>query len=262
MPSASLTCGPLELSTSTRSSYAAARYPVERFLSSSLQRPENSLRQGHRLAGRRCFCVAFDVVPDGACDIDEVSGEVNISPTKRYQFTAAKACRAIQQHHDPFPLRQFQKHRLELCRCEHLRILKKGVLRIALVPFVLCLLTLLTCAAHAASRNSAYVRLSQVGYEAGQTPFRAYLMSTTDTTSRTASCVNSNVYLPRFPFRICVSLSLLQPIATGYVLRGQGQIVRIQNGGRAKQIFKSTTSRNHSCKLAHIHVQAVFFSVI
>src|SRR5579885_2899395 len=43
-----------------------------------------------------------------------------------------------------------------------------------------------------------------------------------DSTSRTASCLNSSVYLPRLPFRIFVSLSLLQQLAKGYVLRGQG----------------------------------------
>src|SRR5450631_27287 len=44
-----------------------------------------------------------------------------------------------------------------------------------------------------------------------------------DSTSRTASCLNSSVYLPRFPLRIFVSLSLLNQLAMGYVLRGQGQ---------------------------------------
>jgi hypothetical protein len=31
------------------------------------------------------------------------------------------------------------------------------------------------------------------------------------------------VYLPRFPFLIAVSLSLLKQLAKGYVLRGQDQ---------------------------------------
>src|ERR1019366_4710650 len=43
-----------------------------------------------------------------------------------------------------------------------------------------------------------------------------------DSTSRTASCLNSSVYRPRFPFLIVVSLSLLKQLAKGYVLRGQG----------------------------------------
>ena len=43
-----------------------------------------------------------------------------------------------------------------------------------------------------------------------------------DSTSRTASCLNSSVYLPRFPVLIFVSLSLLNQLAMGYVLRGQG----------------------------------------
>src|ERR1019366_6978409 len=46
-----------------------------------------------------------------------------------------------------------------------------------------------------------------------------------DSTSRTASCLNSSVYLPRFPFLIFVSLSLLKQFAKGDVLRGQGQTV-------------------------------------
>src|SRR5258707_15018626 len=43
-----------------------------------------------------------------------------------------------------------------------------------------------------------------------------------DSTSRTDSCLNSSVYLPRLPFLIVVSLSLLKQLAKGYVLRGQG----------------------------------------
>src|SRR5208282_3561094 len=43
-----------------------------------------------------------------------------------------------------------------------------------------------------------------------------------DSTSRTASSLNSSVYLLRFPFLIVVSLSLLKQLAKGYVLRGQG----------------------------------------
>ena len=43
-----------------------------------------------------------------------------------------------------------------------------------------------------------------------------------DSTSRTASSLNSSVYLPRLPFLIVVSLSLLKQLAKGYVLRGQG----------------------------------------
>src|ERR1017187_2152582 len=46
-----------------------------------------------------------------------------------------------------------------------------------------------------------------------------------DSTSRSASCLNSSVYLPRFPFLIVVSLSLLKQLAKGYVLRGQGHFL-------------------------------------
>lgn len=42
-----------------------------------------------------------------------------------------------------------------------------------------------------------------------------------DSTSRTASCLNSGVYLPRCPFLIFVSLSPLMQLAMGYILRGQ-----------------------------------------
>src|SRR5882724_9421093 len=43
-----------------------------------------------------------------------------------------------------------------------------------------------------------------------------------DSTSRTASCLNSSVYLPRFPFLNLRLPSLLHQFAKGYVLRGQG----------------------------------------
>jgi hypothetical protein len=44
-----------------------------------------------------------------------------------------------------------------------------------------------------------------------------------DSTSRTASSLNSSVYRPRFPFLIHVPFPLLTQFAKGYVLRGQGQ---------------------------------------
>jgi hypothetical protein len=44
-----------------------------------------------------------------------------------------------------------------------------------------------------------------------------------DSTTRTASCLNSSLYPPRFPFLIFVSLSLLHQLAKGYVLREQAQ---------------------------------------
>src|SRR5215813_1020527 len=42
-----------------------------------------------------------------------------------------------------------------------------------------------------------------------------------DSTSRTASSLNSSVYLPRFPFLIYVPFPLLKQFPKGYVLRGQ-----------------------------------------
>jgi hypothetical protein len=46
---------------------------------------------------------------------------------------------------------------------------------------------------------------------------------------RAASCLNSSVYRPRFPFLIVISLSLLKQLAKGYVLRGQGHPPRPLN---------------------------------
>src|ERR1700723_1494614 len=48
-----------------------------------------------------------------------------------------------------------------------------------------------------------------------------------DSTSRTASFLNSSVYLPRCPFLIFVSLSLLKQLDKGYVLRGQGHTAKV-----------------------------------
>src|SRR5215469_13331709 len=45
-------------------------------------------------------------------------------------------------------------------------------------------------------------------------------------TSRTASSLNSSVYLPRFPFLINAPFPLLKQFAKGYVLRGQAQCER------------------------------------
>ena len=54
----------------------------------------------------------------------------------------------------------------------------------------LCLLALLASFPMWAA-DSAYVRVSQAGYEAGQTPYRAYLMSTAPETAATYMVVNS-----------------------------------------------------------------------
>src|SRR5271165_6619511 len=50
--------------------------------------------------------------------------------------------------------------------------------------------TLLACS-QPAGAQSAYVRVSQVGYESGETPFRAYLMSTTAASGAIFKVVNS-----------------------------------------------------------------------
>ena len=52
------------------------------------------------------------------------------------------------------------------------------------------LLALLACP-RPAWAQSAYVRVNQVGYETGQTPFRAYLMSTAAVSGATFKVVNS-----------------------------------------------------------------------
>src|SRR5208282_1599550 len=57
-----------------------------------------------------------------------------------------------------------------------------------------------------------------------------------DSTSRTASSLNSSVYLLRFPFLIVVSLSLLKQLAKGYVLRGQGQRTLRRQGNNRPQV--------------------------
>jgi endoglucanase len=58
------------------------------------------------------------------------------------------------------------------------------------VPCAGFLLTLFVCTAPAHAQ-SAYVRVSQVGYETGETPFRAYLMSTASESGATFKVLNS-----------------------------------------------------------------------
>ena len=53
------------------------------------------------------------------------------------------------------------------------------------------LLALLACT-RPAWAQAAYVRVNQVGYETGQTSFRAYLMSATPVSGATFKVVNSN----------------------------------------------------------------------
>src|SRR5215469_12890593 len=66
-----------------------------------------------------------------------------------------------------------------------------------------------------------------------------------DSTSRTASSLNSCVYLPRFPFLIHLPFPLLKQFAKGYVLRGQAHLRRTSTeqseGGR-------TMNERDSCK--------------
>src|SRR6266567_3656147 len=52
----------------------------------------------------------------------------------------------------------------------------------------------------------------------------AAAMLSPDSTSRTASSLNSSVYLPRFPFLTFVSLRYYTRSLRGYVLRGQGHL--------------------------------------
>jgi hypothetical protein len=44
---------------------------------------------------------------------------------------------------------------------------------------------------HARASESAYVRVSQVGYEAANAPFQAYLMSTSSESGASFSVINS-----------------------------------------------------------------------
>ncbi len=63
-------------------------------------------------------------------------------------------------------------------------------IRFRLVPIVGALLALLAYT-RPARGQSAYVRVSQVGYESGETPFRAYLMSTVEEGGVSFAVVNS-----------------------------------------------------------------------
>src|SRR5580698_3707110 len=54
------------------------------------------------------------------------------------------------------------------------------------------IILVLTALPRHARAESAYVRVSQVGYEAGKTPFRAYLMSREDDAHATFAVVNSS----------------------------------------------------------------------
>ena len=60
--------------------------------------------------------------------------------------------------------------------------------RFAAIAIVACLL--LACAS-ATATSSAYVRVNQAGYEAGNPPFQAYLMSTASESGATFSVINS-----------------------------------------------------------------------
>jgi hypothetical protein len=61
---------------------------------------------------------------------------------------------------------------------------------VRLVSATVIFMALLACTPPAASQ-SAYVRVNQVGYEAGESPFRAYLMSLTPESGATFEVVNS-----------------------------------------------------------------------
>jgi endoglucanase len=62
--------------------------------------------------------------------------------------------------------------------------------RLKISAIAIAAFLLFTCASSTAA-SSAYVRVNQVGYEAGNAPFQAYLMSTTSESGATFSVVNS-----------------------------------------------------------------------
>src|SRR5579862_899357 len=57
---------------------------------------------------------------------------------------------------------------------------------------VLSFLSVVVAHVQSAEAEDAYVRISQVGYEAGKTPFRAFLMSTGAASTATFQVLNSN----------------------------------------------------------------------
>ncbi|MGA3212538.1 MAG: glycoside hydrolase family 9 protein [Terriglobales bacterium] len=62
--------------------------------------------------------------------------------------------------------------------------------RLCFSPIAIAALLALACGP-AAAASSAYVRVNQVGYESGNPPFQAYLMSTASETGATFSVINS-----------------------------------------------------------------------
>jgi endoglucanase len=62
--------------------------------------------------------------------------------------------------------------------------------RLPILAFTITVSLLLVCAS-ASAASSAYVRVNQVGYEAGNTPFQAYLMSTAAESGATFNVINS-----------------------------------------------------------------------
>src|SRR5580704_3793071 len=62
--------------------------------------------------------------------------------------------------------------------------------RLSSIATISLVFLLLACAS-AMAASSAYVRVNQVGYEAGNATFRAYLMSTVPETAATFSVINS-----------------------------------------------------------------------
>lgn len=64
-------------------------------------------------------------------------------------------------------------------------------IRFVSIATLLLLLLLLFAWTPTAAAQSAFVRVSQVGYEAGETPFRAYLMSTAVASGATFRVIDS-----------------------------------------------------------------------
>src|SRR5580658_7588808 len=63
-------------------------------------------------------------------------------------------------------------------------------LHLSCIAVTACI-TLMMCISASAASSSAYVRVSQVGYEAANAPFQAYLMSTASESGATFSVINS-----------------------------------------------------------------------
>jgi hypothetical protein len=92
----------------------SCQFPLPQFLDD--QRVERN-----RLTGRFRLGVAFDVVPNGMCDVGLHEFKVDIAPTKSDELTAAQTSASSQHHHDTLALGEFQQERLKLFRGQDVR---------------------------------------------------------------------------------------------------------------------------------------------